>query len=226
MIALTIIGWILLGIIVLALFLTLLILLLPIHYSIAGQKKDKEHKWIIRIRIFFFLNIRLPRNKKRQIKQNPVSDNDIITAPSKIKRKKQTQLYLNPLKSNLRKHFLRLLLRLIKTIKPHKLDAYVEYGASDPANTGYILAILGILKSIWGDGLTFDGKFDEEIFRYKVRATGFFVLMPILISFLKFILSKPVRAKLKEHKRKKNGGKDKNGSKHNTKLNPNLEPNF
>ncbi len=97
---------------------------------------------------------------------------------------------------------------LTKTILPNQLYFKGTFGTGDPALTGYLLAMTGILKGKFGENLDIKGDFakataENIVFRLK----GHIVLGHLAYLAARFALSKPVRHIIKAlwKGRKRNG---------------------
>ena len=97
---------------------------------------------------------------------------------------------------------------IAKTILPNHLYLKGTFGTGDPAQTGYLLAMTGILKAKFGENLQIKGDFskataEDIVFRLK----GKIVLGYLAYLTARFALAKPVRQiiKLLWKGRKQNG---------------------
>ena len=54
---------------------------------------------------------------------------------------------------------------MLKHIFPNKVRANVTYGMSDPADTGYILAVYGMLPAFVGKSIHLHPDFDKQILK-------------------------------------------------------------
>lgn len=91
----------------------------------------------------------------------------------------------------------KLLKRLLKGILPGNLFCKATLGTGEPATTGYLLGLAGILTAKFGNDIQIKGDFTkataEEI---EVRVKGRIVLGQLLFAVLAFVLTKPVRKAL------------------------------
>ena len=90
-----------------------------------------------------------------------------------------------------------LLKRLMKGILPKDLYLAGTFGTGDPASTGCLLGVFGVMKAKFGDRIQIKGDFSkmtaEDI---TVRVQGKIVLGTLLFAAAAFVLKKPVRTLL------------------------------
>lgn len=97
-------------------------------------------------------------------------------------------------KKGIAKAFGKLLKRMAKGILPR--DFYVKgtFGTGDPVLTGYLMAVLGILKGKFGEDLQVKGDFGKRTAENMVvRVEGKIVAGYLVYAGLAFVLAKPVR---------------------------------
>jgi len=88
----------------------------------------------------------------------------------------------------------KLLKRLIKGILPGDLFIKATIGTGDPATTGYVLALAGILTAKFGNDIQIRGDFTKATAEdAEVRVKGKIVLGKLVWAALAFALTKPVR---------------------------------
>lgn len=91
----------------------------------------------------------------------------------------------------------KLLQRLIKGILPGDLSLKATVGAGDPATTGYVLALAGVLTAKFGNDIQIRGDFTKATAEdIEVRVKGKIVLGKLVWAMLAFVLAKPVRKAL------------------------------
>lgn len=83
--------------------------------------------------------------------------------------------------------------RLLRFLKPKKLKAEIEFGFSDPAWTGYMLAVLGIAYPFLGEYTEFRPDFEKKILKGRACAEGKIRSIYFLIPALHLLLDKNVR---------------------------------
>lgn len=64
------------------------------------------------------------------------------------------------------------LLLFVKKIKPRKLWWYVRFGFEDPATTGQTLAVLSVLRGMWGRELYIRPDFENKVLETEFQAKG------------------------------------------------------
>ena len=88
----------------------------------------------------------------------------------------------------------KLLQRLMKGILPGDLFLKAAVGTGDPATTGYVLALAGILTAKFGNDIQMRGDFTKATVEdMEVRVKGKIVLGNLVWAVLAFVLTKPVR---------------------------------
>lgn len=88
----------------------------------------------------------------------------------------------------------KLLKRLMKGILPGDLFVKATVGTGDPATTGYVLALAGILTAKFGNDIQIRGDFTKATAEdMEVRVKGKIVLGKLVWAVLAFVLTKPVR---------------------------------
>ena len=91
----------------------------------------------------------------------------------------------------------KLLQRLIKGILPGDLFVKATVGTGDPATTGYVLALAGVLTAKFGNDIQIRGDFTKATAEdIEVRVRGKIVLGKLVWAMLAFVLAKPVRKAL------------------------------
>ena len=88
----------------------------------------------------------------------------------------------------------KLLKRLIKGILPGDIFVKATVGTGDPATTGYVLALAGILTAKFGNDIQIRGDFTKATAEdVEVKVKGKIVLGKLVWAVLAFVLTKPVR---------------------------------
>ena len=83
--------------------------------------------------------------------------------------------------------------RFCKTVLPKTVLINAKAGVGDPAGTGLMLALCGIFKGLFIEGLNVSGDFDNVMFLGNAEFSGRFTLGYLLYSAVCFIILKPVR---------------------------------
>ena len=112
-----------------------------------------------------------------------------------IKEKKdRIKRYLSILKSDAAKaSFLLCKKKLFKILKhfiPRKMHANITYGLSDPADTGYILALYSILPEAFGKKVVLYPDFNQAVFKCDFRMKGLIRMWTLLHQILSVIVDK------------------------------------
>jgi len=112
-----------------------------------------------------------------------------------IKEKKDTlKRYLAILKSDTTKSAFAVcknrLFRMVKHIFPRKVRVNVTYGMSDPADTGYVLAVYGMLPVFLGKSISLHPDFEQQIFNGDFYIKGAIRAGTLLYQVLRVLLDK------------------------------------
>ena len=112
-----------------------------------------------------------------------------------IKEKKdRIKRYLSILKSDAAKaSFLLCKKKLFKMLKhfiPRKMHANITYGLSDPADTGYILALYSMLPEAFGKKVVLYPDFNQAVFKCDFRMKGLIRMWTLLHQILSVIVDK------------------------------------
>lgn len=85
------------------------------------------------------------------------------------------------------------LLRLVKRLRPKKLNLTVEYGFEDPSMTGYTLALFGVMYPLLGGNVDITPDFQNKVFRGNGHVKGRIYIFHFVCIAVKLLLSKNVR---------------------------------
>lgn len=91
--------------------------------------------------------------------------------------------------------------RIIKNIRPQKCDIRLALGTGDPASTGQILALYGMMYPFIGNNVFIDADFENKIAEGKFLIKGRVTLMILLISAFRIYRDKNIRHLLRLLKR-------------------------
>lgn len=83
--------------------------------------------------------------------------------------------------------------KLLKAVKPKRLELEGVIGAGDPAYTGLALAAAGMLGGIYGVGINVRGDFENAVAEGRISARGGFTPARLAAIAVGFALKKPVR---------------------------------
>ena len=84
--------------------------------------------------------------------------------------------------------------RLIRSLRPEKLKADIEFGFRDPSHTGYVLAGLGIIYPLIGEYTDIRPDFEHEVLNGTVTASGKIRLLYFVIPAWNLFFDRNVRA--------------------------------
>ena len=93
------------------------------------------------------------------------------------------------------------LLYLLKHTKPKNLKGYLRFGFEDPSTTGYIMAVYGILYSVWSPKLSVEPDFEKQILNCHIRIKGKIRACHFLKAGIRILISKDVRHVIKDIKK-------------------------
>lgn len=85
------------------------------------------------------------------------------------------------------------LMRLLKRLRPRRLQAEMHFGFSDPGLTGRALAALAILYPFTGDHMQITPDFEQSVLEGSIRVRGRIFLLFPAITAGKLLLSRAVR---------------------------------
>lgn len=92
-------------------------------------------------------------------------------------------------------------LRLLKSICPRKLEGYLTYGCSDPADTGMVLAVLGALYPVYGSNVSVTPDFQQRIFESSLKGRGRIYGILVLVTGLQLYFDKNIQFIIKNRKK-------------------------
>ena len=93
------------------------------------------------------------------------------------------------------------LMYLLKHTKPRKLEGYLRFGFEDPSTTGYVMAVYGILYSIWSPKLSIEPDFEKQILDCHIKIKGKIRACHFLKAGVRILISKDVRHVIKDIKK-------------------------
>ena len=93
-------------------------------------------------------------------------------------------------------------LKILKHILPRKMDVYLEIGTGDPASTGQILALQGILYPVLHDKVRIVPDFEEKRAEGEFYISGRITLGALLVCAVRIILKKEVLYLIKRLRKK------------------------
>lgn len=98
-------------------------------------------------------------------------------------------------------HAFRRLGKILKSIRPRKLQADIRFGTGAPDTTGYVFGIYGILCSYLGKNVILTPDFERAVLTGELYAAGHITVFKLLWHFLWIVLDKrlwKLYSKLKE----------------------------
>lgn len=87
---------------------------------------------------------------------------------------------------------------LWKKAKPSKLEGKITFGTGDPASTGQILGVLGVIYGALPKEVSIIPDFEEERYEGKLHIKGKIRLIHVLIIAIRLVLDRNFRIVAKE----------------------------
>ncbi len=85
------------------------------------------------------------------------------------------------------------LYKVLKNIKPRKVDANIEFGTGSPDTTGYALGLYSMFSPIWGQNVNIIPNFDIPILKGTIYLAGHITAFTILWNGLQLFFDKNLR---------------------------------
>ena len=92
---------------------------------------------------------------------------------------------------------------LLKHIRPQKLKVTGRLGFDDPAKTGQIFGIIGMLMPLYGENIHLEAVFDEAVMEGQLEIKGRVRIGTVLSMALKLVFKREVRRLIAQVKRLK-----------------------
>lgn len=112
-------------------------------------------------------------------------------------KKKTVKRYLVILKSDTAKATFALckkrLFIMLKHIFPRKMLVDITYGLEDPANTGYVLGVYGVLPVFIGERIVLHPDFEKQVFKCDFHMKGAICMWTLLYQLLRVIFDENCR---------------------------------
>ena len=83
--------------------------------------------------------------------------------------------------------------RFLKTLRPREADVYAEFGFTDPAVTGYVLALISMIYPFIGEYTEILPDFKHKIFRGRIFVKGRIRAFHVVSFALRLLMDKNVR---------------------------------
>ncbi len=93
------------------------------------------------------------------------------------------------------------LLKVLKSIRPRKLETELIIGTGEPDTTGYVMALAGIMYPYFGRHVNIEPDFEKTIFEGKIFVSGHITMFVLLWQALKIYRDKDLRAFMNKLKR-------------------------
>ena len=92
-------------------------------------------------------------------------------------------------------------IRLGRHVLPRSLKGFLAFGFSDPADTGYVLAILGALYPVYGDHIDVTPDFQQKKLEFSLQGSGRVCGIVVLVNGLQLFFDKNIQFILKNRKK-------------------------
>lgn len=99
------------------------------------------------------------------------------------------------------KYAMGIVLKILKAIKPRKINGTFRFGFEDPETTGKLLSVLAIAYPLIGNAISIQPEFDEQIIQGNVFMKGRIFIIALLIHGWKLYFNKDIRKVIKEFQR-------------------------
>ena len=141
---------------------------------IPKEKEEKEKKVK---EASFFEKISAYRDKIKYTFQKICANIKSLT-----KKKEKLQRFLtNEIHKKAFSRTIKELKRLLRYLRPKKLEGNIEFGFQDPAHTGYLLAGISIIYPLIGEYVDIRADFEHEVLNGSLLAEGKLRLLYVLI---------------------------------------------
>lgn len=97
--------------------------------------------------------------------------------------------------------------KILKSIRPRKLEADLLFGTGSPDTTGYILGVYGMLSPFWGDQFLVTPDFEQKVLKGRLYVAGHITLAAILWQAILLVLDKKLWHLIAKVKKEKKHGK-------------------
>lgn len=98
-------------------------------------------------------------------------------------------------------HVLKILMKILKSIMPRKLDGHIHFGMENPADTGTILGVLAATMPVHKNSLEIEPDFTEKVFEGEARLKGCIWVGYILFMGIRILLNRNVLITIKRFKK-------------------------
>lgn len=189
----------------------LILLLIPLRYSAQGYKYEDYNVTACVSWIFGILKldacIQEGRGTAFSVKlfNHPlrISQKKNERKKEKVKEKaKKQSLWKRFLDIGYRNQFFKMITNIINHVKPSMISASGRFGFDDPFDTAVVWGFLSSIN-ITGGNISISPVFDEEILKGEFKIAGRVALISLLMAYVVFRFSKPVKYILKNERMEK-----------------------
>lgn len=93
------------------------------------------------------------------------------------------------------------ILKVLKSIRPRRIEAELLMGTGSPDTTGYLCALYGMLCPMLGKHVSFTADFEEKICKGSAFFKGRITIFTLLVQALKLFFDKQIRIFIKQLKK-------------------------
>lgn len=170
-----------------------MLLIAPIKYCIVGQRQERSYgeikvSWLWGVEVCYSYDSQAGFNNYIKLLCKKISFHGRKNKAAAAKKKNFDFKYL------LDKAFLKKAIKFFKDmvdhIKPQTFVLNGKIGLDNPFNTAMAIGMLSLLDM---PGVTIEPIFDEEILEGKLEIRGEVVIGIVLMMFIKFLITQPVR---------------------------------
>lgn len=91
--------------------------------------------------------------------------------------------------------------RILKSIRPRKIEGRLTFGTGSPDTTGYGMALYGMLSPFLGQNLSVTPDFEEAVLEGQLSAKGRIFIITLLYNGLRILLDRRLRQFIRKIKR-------------------------
>lgn len=183
-------------------------------YLISGQANYYGGDFRAEIKVFGFKLKRLCKKQKTPTKKTEkkarkkgekkkYTFREICDKIEKIRTKKDTVITF--LRDSAHKKALEILkkelMHILRYLRPKKLEGSLHFGFEDPYLTGELLAVLSVLYPWYGDNVTIQPDFENQVFECNLAAKGSIRGINLLVFLLRIFINESVMKTYKDIKR-------------------------
>ena len=97
--------------------------------------------------------------------------------------------------------------KILKSIRPRKMEGNLLFGTGSPDTTGYVLGVYGMLSPFVGNMFLLTPDFEDKVLKGRVYIAGHIMLVKILWQGILLVLDKKLWHFMSKVKKEKKHGK-------------------